>query len=132
MSAVPQRCRGAAARRNAVQDGTSPTTTIREEHPMKKKNPPVRRTVLAAVAALALAGCATTGQYVDDSWLTSKSKTALIGEGLGEVTVETTNGVVQLAGFVKSQADMDKAVATVRKLEGVKSVSNRMELRPAK
>lgn len=97
-----------------------------------KKNPPVRRTVLAAVAALALAGCASTGQYFDDSWLTSKAKTTLIGEGLGEVTVETTNGVVQLAGFVKSQADMDTAVASVRKLDGVKSVSNRMELRPPK
>jgi hyperosmotically inducible protein len=131
VSAGPERLRGAAVRRIAVQGGTSSTTTIREEHPMKK-NPPVRRTVLAAVAALALAGCASTGQYFDDSWLTSKAKTTLIGEGLGEVTVETTNGVVQLAGFVKSQADMDTAVASVRKLDGVKSVSNRMELRPPK
>ena len=97
-----------------------------------KKSPSVRRSVLAAVAALALAGCARTGQYLDDSRLTSKSKTTLIGEGPGEVTVETTNGVVQIAGFVKSQADMDKAVAVVPKLDGVKSVGNKMELRPAK
>jgi hypothetical protein len=41
----------------------------------------VRRRVRAAIAVLALAGCASTGRYFDDSRLTSNAKTALIGEG---------------------------------------------------
>jgi osmotically-inducible protein OsmY len=87
------------------------------------------RLAAAAVVSLSLAACASTGQYFDDSWVTSKVKTGLIGAGVGEVTVETQNGVVQLAGFANSQADIDKAVAETRKIDGVKSVSNRIQLK---
>lgn len=87
------------------------------------------RLAAAAAVSLSLAACATTGQYFDDSWVTSKVKTSLVSAGLGEITVETQNGVVQLAGFTNSQADIDKAVAEVRKIEGVKSVSNRVQLK---
>lgn len=90
----------------------------------------LHRTAVAALFAVALAGCASTGQYMDDAWITSKVKTELVGAGVGEVTVETAGGTVQLAGFVKSQADMDKAVASARKVSGVKNVSNKIEVRP--
>jgi osmotically-inducible protein OsmY len=39
-------------------------------------------------------------------------------------SVETFKDVVQLSGFVRSQADIDKAVQVGRGVAGVKSVKN--------
>lgn len=44
-----------------------------------------------------------------------------------EINVETYKGVVQLSGFVSSRADMDKAVEVARGVNGVKSVTNKMQ-----
>ena len=47
-----------------------------------------------------------------------------------DITVETKGGVVQLSGFAKSQADINKAVDIARKTDGVKSVVNNVILKP--
>ena len=39
-----------------------------------------------------------------------------------EINVETFNGVVQLSGFVSSQANINKAIEVARAVGGVKSV----------
>jgi hypothetical protein len=66
-----------------------------------------------------LLGCAATstregtGEYVDDSAITTKVKSAMIGSsGLKstDIGVETFKGVVQLSGFVDSQAQMSQAI----------------------
>lgn len=62
-----------------------------------------------------------TGEYVDDSVITAKVKTA--------INVETFKGVVQLSGFVNSQADINKAVQVARGVAGVKSVKNDMRIK---
>lgn len=41
-----------------------------------------------------------------------------------QVGVETYNGVVQLRGFVNSQAAVDKAVEIAKSVQGIKSVKN--------
>ena len=99
------------------------------------------RLITAACAAIVLAaslGCASTrthegtGQYVDDSAITTKVKAAILGEpGLkvAEINVETFKGVVQLSGFVRSQADIDQAVKVARGVAGVKSVKNDMRIK---
>ena len=46
-----------------------------------------------------------------------------------EINVETFKGVVQLSGFVSSQASIDKAVEIARQVNGVKSVKNDMQLK---
>ena len=46
-----------------------------------------------------------------------------------EINVETFKGVVQLSGFVSSQADINKAVEVARNIGGVKSVKNDMRLK---
>jgi osmotically-inducible protein OsmY len=46
-----------------------------------------------------------------------------------EINVETFKGVVQLSGFVSSQAMMDRAVEVARGVSGVKSVKNDMRLK---
>ena len=73
-----------------------------------------------------------TGQYVDDSVITTKVKAAILGEpGLkvAEINVETFKGVVQLSGFVTSAAASSTAVAVAGKVGGVKSVKNDMRLK---
>ena len=73
-----------------------------------------------------------TGEYVDDSVITTKVKTAIFNDStlkVNEINVETFKGVVQLSGFVRSQADIDKAVQLARGVAGVKSVKNDMRLK---
>jgi osmotically-inducible protein OsmY len=73
-----------------------------------------------------------TGEYVDDSVITSKVKAAIFNEpGLkvSEVKVETFKGVVQLSGFVSSRADIKGAVRVASAVGGVKSVTNDMQLK---
>jgi len=92
--------------------------------------------VFFATTALVLAlGCAPTathegtGQYVDDSVITSKVKAAIFNESTlksAEINVETFKGRVQLSGFVNSQSDINKAVQVARGIEGVQSVKNDM------
>jgi len=93
--------------------------------------------LLITLTALFL-GCASTakqegtGEYVDDTVITTKVKAAIFGEDSlksAEINVETFKGVVQLSGFVNSQADINKAVEVARSIKGVKSVKNSMRLK---
>ena len=83
-------------------------------------------------------GCASTrthegtGEYVDDSVITTKVKTAIFNEpGLksSEVKVQTFKGVVQLSGFVSSRANIKDAVRVAMAVDGVKAVSDQMQLK---
>jgi osmotically-inducible protein OsmY len=87
---------------------------------------------------MASLGCASTrthegtGEYVDDSVITTKVKAAIFNEpGLkvSEVQVETFKGNVQLSGFVSSRADIKDAVRVASAVNGVKSVTNDMKLK---
>lgn len=91
-----------------------------------------------AVTLMSAVGCAATskqegtGEYVDDSVITTKVKAAILNEAtlkVAEINVETFKGVVQLSGFVGTQADIDKAIAVARAVGGVKSVKNDMRLK---
>ena len=69
------------------------------------------------------------GEYVDDAAITAKVKAAVLGEGSlksAEINVETYKGTVQLTGFVRSRADIDKAVQVAKGVKGVTSVKNDM------
>jgi osmotically-inducible protein OsmY len=46
-----------------------------------------------------------------------------------EINVGTFKAVVQLSGFVSSQADINKAVEVARGVGGVKSVKNDMRVK---
>lgn len=73
-----------------------------------------------------------TGDYLDDSVITSKVKAKLLEDkevsGLA-VNVETFKGVVQLSGFVKSEAERQKAVQLARSVGGVKDIKNDIQLK---
>lgn len=73
-----------------------------------------------------------TGEYVDDTVITTKVKAAVFNEPTlksSETNVETFKGTVQLTGFVSSRADINKAVDLARGIQGVKSVRNDMRLK---
>jgi len=72
------------------------------------------------------------GGYIDDSVITAKVKAAVFNESTlksSEINVETYKGVVQLSGFVSSEADIDKAVEIARGVKGVTSIKNDMRLK---
>jgi len=85
-----------------------------------------------------MVGCASTskqagtGEYIDDTVITSKVKAAIFNEPTlksAEINVETFKGVVQLSGFVNSREDINKAVRVARGVQGVVSVKNDMRLK---
>ena len=91
--------------------------------------------MLSIVAVAGTLGCAatakheSTGQYVDDTAITAKVKTAIFEQPTlksAEINVETFKGVVQLSGFVRSQENVNTAMATARAVNGVASVKNDM------
>ncbi|MGH8444729.1 MAG: BON domain-containing protein [Solimonas sp.] len=74
------------------------------------------------------------GQYVSDSAITAKVKSALLAEkGLKstDISVETQNGTVQLSGFVASSAQTDQAVDVAKHVKGVKDVKNDLRMKTA-
>ena len=89
---------------------------------------------LALLGALA-GGCASTrtsdstGQYVDDSVITTKVKSALLKDEAVKsfaVSVETVKGVVQLSGFVNTATQKTDAGEDATAVKGVQSVSNNL------
>lgn len=93
---------------------------------------------LLALALASVLGCAatetkqSTGAYIDDSWITTKVKAALVEDPLvkaTEVNVETYKGAVQLSGFVSSNAAMQQAVKVTNGIKGVTSVKNDMRIK---
>ena len=95
-------------------------------------------TLFLAVSLASLPGCASTpkqestGEYVDDTVLTSKVKAAVLNEPslkVAEINVETFKGVVQLSGFVKDPSDVSKATTVAANVPGVKSVKNDLRVK---
>ena len=89
--------------------------------------------MLCALLLATLVGCAgtktreSTGQYIDDSAITTKVKAAIFAEEslkTLQITVVTFKGVVQLSGFVDSAASVTKAGKVASGVKGVKSVKN--------
>lgn len=93
---------------------------------------------LIAILLFTIVGCAgsetqeSTGEYIDDTWITTKVKTELVKSDVvksREVNVETFKGVVQLSGFVTSREAMDEAVQIASNIKGVQSVKNDMTIK---
>jgi osmotically-inducible protein OsmY len=86
-------------------------------------------TLLLSIA-LGCAGNAqkeSTGEYVDDTWITTKIKSAFVNDktlNAAEINVETFKGTVQLSGFVADPGDIYHAANVAREIKGVKSVQN--------
>lgn len=72
------------------------------------------------------------GDKFDDTAITAKVKTALIGEpGLKalRINVDTAHGVVTLTGAVDTPQSLDRATEVAQAVQGVKSVENRLNVK---
>lgn len=104
------------------------------------KNSPLSRLwpVVAGAALIAFSGCAATrtqksvGETLDDGAITTQVKAALIADSETEarnINVDTRRGVVQLNGFVVSDAGRKHATQVARNVSGVTSVENNLALK---
>jgi osmotically-inducible protein OsmY len=99
---------------------------------MQKRNIVIHLLVLLMLIATFAACAATrthtsTGEFIDDSAITTKIKAQLANDDFlksFQISVESRQGIVQLSGFVNSQEAVNKAGQIARGVEGVKSVKN--------
>jgi osmotically-inducible protein OsmY len=99
---------------------------------MRKRNIFISYLVMLMLIATFVACASTpkqesTGDYVDDSVITTKVKALLAKDDFlrsFEIGVETRKGVVQLSGFVGTQDAVNKAGQIASGVGGVKSVRN--------
>lgn len=98
----------------------------------------IRRRFLAVSAAMLLGACAgtpsreSTGEYIDDTAITSKVKAALLKDkqvsGLA-ISVETFKGTVQLSGFANTAEERARAVELAQAVPGVGRVTDDIRLK---
>ncbi|MFT6653858.1 MAG: hyperosmotically inducible protein [Marinomonas primoryensis] len=89
-------------------------------------------TLLSAVGCTSSAKHESTGQYIDDSIITTKVKAAIFKEPslkTTEINVETFKGIVQLSGFVHDASDVNKATEIARMIKGVSSVKSSIQVK---
>ena len=99
---------------------------------MKKRNIVIHCLVLLMLIATFVACASTpnresTGEYVDDSIITTKVKSLIAKDDFlksFQISVETYKGTVQLSGFVVSQKAVDKAGEIAQSVKGVIIVKN--------
>ena len=101
-----------------------------------------RTSVAALLTVLSLSvmpGCAVTrgqesvGSYIDDAGITTAVKAKFVeakSVDASAISVETMNGVVLLSGFAKDAAEKSNAEKLARDVNNVKSVTNRIVVRP--
>jgi len=89
--------------------------------------------IVAIMLIAVFLGCASTptrestGEYIDDSTITTKVKAAIFSDPslkVFQINVETFKGEVQLSGSVDSDQIVNKAGEVARGVGGVKSVKN--------
>jgi hyperosmotically inducible protein len=102
---------------------------------------------LAGMMTIAIVGCGklqeatavpppvtTVGTEIDDSVVTARVKSALLGDPdvkSFDINIETRKGQVQLSGFVDNQAQVERAITLTRELPGVKGIENHVALKGA-
>ncbi len=91
------------------------------------------RLLLSLFLLSAISGCTentkheSTGEYFDDTVLTTKIKSTFLGDSrlkMLDINVKSYKGQVQLSGFIDTQKEADRAVQLARTVKGVKAVNN--------
>ncbi|MBF0315416.1 MAG: BON domain-containing protein [Oligoflexia bacterium] len=91
--------------------------------------------VMMSTLVFTLVGCssgptnASTGQYVDDTVITTKIKADMATDKIVnyfQINVETYKGVVQLSGFVNTREQAERAEVIAAKVPGVQQVKNNL------
>jgi osmotically-inducible protein OsmY len=78
-------------------------------------------------------GIGTTGQTINDAWITTKVKSQYWGDDVLEgsrINVDTANRIVTLKGTVPNEAARNHAISVARATEGVKGVTDQLKIGP--
>ena len=96
----------------------------------------ILQTVAVLVLVAFVAGCKTTsspGRQVDDAAIKTAVKAKLVADvrlsTLTNIEVNSTNGVVTLAGQVRDEGDRAQAAAVARSVDGVVKVNNELQIK---
>jgi osmotically-inducible protein OsmY len=84
--------------------------------------------VLILMGCAAMTGRQSPSAAAEDTAITTKVKTSLVADPVVSGTaidVDTTDGVVNLSGFVNSQQELQRAVLLAQGVNGVKRVDAR-------
>ena len=88
---------------------------------------------VALVGTIVGAGAGMAFADVNDAWITTKAKITLLtmdGFSVNGANVDTMNGNVTIHGKVATTQDRTRAEQTVRKVSGVKTVHNLLQVVP--
>ena len=101
-------------------------------------NRTIAKTTLLVAMLTALTACSgtptreSTGEYLDDSVITTKVKAAFVEDkavNALDIKVVTFKGAVQLSGFANNPQEIDRAVQLARGVKGVTAVKNDIRLK---
>jgi len=122
--------------------GEGPTnhsiTNLQRRVTVMKKMDIIIRCLVILILIVTFVACeskpeqSSTGEYIDDSVITTEVKARLAQNDFlksFEISVETRKGAVQLGGFVNSQQAVDKAGELARSVKGVQSVKNNLSVK---
>jgi osmotically-inducible protein OsmY len=88
--------------------------------------------LLSATSCTSSKKSESTGQYIDDSVITTRVKAAVFAEDTlrsNQINVKTYKGTVQLSGFIDSKEDLNRAGELASSVDGVKNVKNDLIVR---
>ncbi|TDK67095.1 BON domain-containing protein [Sapientia aquatica] len=96
------------------------------------KPPQTEEATTNATASSSAASSTTIGGDVDDSIITTKVKSALMGdENIKSIDfkITTEKGNVMLSGFVNNQMQIDRSIELAKAVTGVKNVTNQLTIK---
>jgi osmotically-inducible protein OsmY len=85
-------------------------------------------TVLLMVSGISIGIAGSAGEFVDDSVITTKVKSSFVADSSVsalDISVETTQGVVNLMGIVNNEQERQRAIQIAQETDGVKQVNAR-------
>lgn len=83
---------------------------------------------LLALSCTSIATAGSTGDFIDDSVITTKVKSSFVADSTVsalDISVETTQGVVNLTGIVNNEQERQRAIQIAQETDGVKKVDAR-------
>jgi hyperosmotically inducible protein len=93
----------------------------------------IRVAVVSVILASPASFAETTGEYIDDATVATQTKAALVANetvSALDINVEVYKGVVQLSGFVESDAQQSAALAAAGKIDGARKVLDAIVVLP--
>lgn len=93
----------------------------------------IRVAVVSVILASPASFAETTGEYIDDATVATQAKAALVANetvSALDINVEVYKGVVQLSGFVESDAQQSAALAAAGKIDGARKVLDAIVVLP--